>query len=177
MELPGVPVDLDGKQSTLLRNSFFPSLILLKSLSEVCQRSGQRKEIDAAPNLYQSAEEKFQTFVNKVAQICDYEPKGKTVTACVVIQQSDGVLYVLGSNDRSALALELMRTNLLSVLEILKTNILSGHAEAEPDLNGRLLRLVLSLNCVRVKSYLKLLGTELAECVNVCNLNPSSSHS
>ena len=98
--------------------------------------------------------------MNKVAQICDYEPKGKTVTACVVLQQSDGVLYILGSNDRNTRALELMRTNLLSVLEILKTNILSGHAEAEPDLNGRLLRLVLSLNRIRVKSYLELLGKD-----------------
>ncbi len=123
------------------------------------------------PDAHQTDEEKFRTFVNKIAQICDSHPKGPTITSCAVLKEENGrVLYLLASNNRKSKAHREMGTFLVSVLDVLKKNILASRADKLTDekLNNRLLRMVLAYNHVRVQSYVSTLATQLEKCVKKC---------
>lgn len=172
MESLGTPVPLDSEQQNFNRKRFYPSLVLYKSLTEVCERGPARKPADPPPHSNQSSEEKFKTFVNKLAQICDFEPRGKTVTSCAVLQLPTKVLYLFVSNDRAKNALKTMRKGIVEVLGTLKDNIQSDYAMTDDALKLRLLRRILHMNHVRVRSYLELLGKQIQKCVGFCELNP-----
>ncbi|KAK3939036.1 hypothetical protein QBC46DRAFT_388932 [Diplogelasinospora grovesii] len=166
----GTTIELDSKQRTMLRNRFFPPLLLLKSLNEVGRRDANKKEADAPLNRNQTPEEKFRIFVNKLAQICEYRPKGHTITACTVLVQTDGrILYLFASNGRSSK--EKIRKTLEDVkcvLNMLRSSILSEKRESDDVLHDRLLRQVLSVNHVRITSYLVELTAQLQKCIEAC---------
>ncbi|KAK3356716.1 hypothetical protein B0T25DRAFT_537253 [Lasiosphaeria hispida] len=170
----GTPVPLNPSQQTLLRRRFFPPLVLLKSLNDVGS-SGDRRETDAPPHAHQRPEEKFQTFLNKLAQMCDYRPKGGTITACAAIQQESKVLYIFASNDRGKPELKRVRNDVLSVLGILRSNIIDPQKQQDDVLNTVLLEKILSLNNVRVRGYLNSLDKNIQLCIAACEReNPSS---
>ncbi len=166
---------LTEKQQAVLRKSFTPPLILLKALSEACAQ-GERKADHPPHNPNQSEEDKFKAFVNKVAQICDSRPHGPTVSGCTVLVQENGrVLYMLASNDRKFKTLREMAAHLVSILEVLKDNVLARPEDRETDdrMNGQLLRLVLSFNHVRVQTYVSELSQQLKKCIKACKRSPS----
>src|SRR4051794_27485142 len=110
------PVPLDGKQQTRIRN-FFPPLILLESIHESCNQRTELKAAEAPPNPNQESEGRFRTFVNKLAHICDYRPKGDTVTALAVLVDDNGrVLYLFASNRRTRSNLNKTKQDLTAVL-------------------------------------------------------------
>jgi hypothetical protein len=124
----------------------------------------------------------FQTLVNKLAQICDFEPKGNTVTALTVIWYNGRVCYVLASNRRGGGALKNARAGLNAVLGILKANLEASARVSDEEMEKRLLREILSWNNVRVRSYLISLSRELQVCMKRCDTSdsegmwPSSKH-
>lgn len=150
---------------------FVPALVLLKSLNDICALGDRSTEDDPPPDTYQSPEKKFQTFVNKVAQICDSLPKGSTVTACTVLEQENGrVLYLFASNNRKTKSLREMAIFVVSVFDVLEKNISAPLRQKESDqvLNDRLLRMVLAFNHVRVRTYISALATHIKTCIKRC---------
>lgn len=115
----------------------------------------------------------FQTLVNKLAQICDFEPKGNTITALTVIWHNGRVCYVLASNRRGGGALKNARAALNAVLGILKANLEASTTVSDEEMEKRLLREILSWNNVRVRSYLISLSRELQACVKRCDTSNS----
>ncbi|KAK0717439.1 hypothetical protein B0T26DRAFT_775810 [Lasiosphaeria miniovina] len=168
-DFPGTIVLLDKTQQTNLRKLFFPSLILLGCLNEICPRGPSRKASDAPPNPNQSPEEMFQTLVNKLAQICDFEPKGNTVTALAVIRDNGRICYVFASNRRTKVPLKNCREGLSAVLNILKVNIEANMCDSDEVMENRLLNEILFWNNVRVRAYLTSLSKELQTCIKRCN--------
>lgn len=169
LEALGTPVPLSDPLMRILRRQFYSPLILLKSLNEACLRGGNREVPDTPPTPHQGEEQDFKTFVNKLAQICDSEPKGATVSAIFVLQKYDGVKYLFASNRRSQSQLEQMKENLLSILELLKMNILSKKQQSTEELSSQLLRCVVSVNHCRIKSYLSALADNIAKCMGACD--------
>jgi hypothetical protein len=151
-----------------MRN-FFPPLILLESLHETCSRRADPKAAEAPPNPNQRAEGRFQTFVNKLAHICDYRPKGETVTALAVLVDENGrVLYLFASNRRARADLNETKQDLVAILNILRDNLTADPKVPDMVLNDRLLRQVLALNTVRIQGYLSTLSKELKSCIKAC---------
>jgi hypothetical protein len=162
----------------MLRNRFFPPLLLLKSLNEVGRRDANKKEADAPLNRNQTPEEKFRIFVNKLAQICEYRPKGSTITACTVLVQTNGrILYLFASNGRSPKEIRKTLEDVKSVLNMLRSSILSKERESDDVLHDHLLRQVLSVNHVRITSYLVELTAQLQKCIEACGKGEGSDES
>lgn len=175
----GRALPLTGKQRTLIRTRFAPPLILLKSLNDICAQF-DRTEAESPPaSSHQTPEQNFHTFVDKVSQICDYDLHGRSFTSCVVLQKADGVLYLLASNDRNTEELQDVRTKLISVLDVLKENIVANAKDrkSDDDLSDCLLRLVLTHNKVRIRSYLTRLSAALRDCVAICNRGEQNEES
>jgi len=169
-------VPLDGKQQTRIRN-FFPPLLLLESIHQSCNQRTLPKAADTPPNPNQGPEEKFRTFVNKLAHICDYRPKGDTVTALAVLLDNGRVLYLFASNRRGRQNLIKTKADLTSLLNILKENLEAETRLPDRALADRLLRQVLLLNTVRVQGYLSALSTDLKSCINGCQGDTASLES
>jgi hypothetical protein len=166
----GCALPLNKEQISFLSKSFAPALVLLKSLNHIRGRADRTEAGSPPPSHHQTLEQKFHVFVNKLSQICDYELNGKSVTACVVLQEPDRVLYLLASNDRKTRELEDMRAKLMSILTILRENIIADAADrkSDDDLSDRLLRLVLAYHKRRVDSYLLTLSKALIDCADAC---------
>ena len=169
LDFPGKYVPLDNAQQARLRRTFFPPLVLLECLNQICPGGASQKASDAPPNPNQSPEEMFHTFVNKLAQICDFEPKGNTVSAIAVIWRDGRICYILASNRRTTVPLKNARAGLTSVLDILKSNLEAKTSESDEVMEGRLMREVLRWNTVRVRSYLTSLSKALQACMKRCD--------
>ncbi|KAK4451287.1 hypothetical protein QBC34DRAFT_295800 [Podospora aff. communis PSN243] len=156
-----------------MRN-FFPPLILLESIHEACSRRADPPAAEAPPNPNQRAEGRFQTFVNKLAHICDYRPKGETVTALAVLVDEGGrVLYLFASNRRARANLNKTKQDLIVTLNILRENLNPATRVSDTVLNDRLLRQVLAVNTVRIQGYLSRLSKELKPCIKACESQSS----
>jgi hypothetical protein len=175
LDFPGIYVPLDNAQQSKLRKTFFPPLVLLQCLNEICPGGASQKASDAPPNPNQSLEEMFHTFVNKLAQICDSEPKGNTISAIAVIWRDGRICYLLASNRRNTVSLENARAGLTAVLDILKSNLEASTSESDDVMEGRLMREVLRWNSVRVQSYLRSLSKALQACMERCDSHPDGN--
>lgn len=138
-------------------------------LNDICPRGPPQKVSDPPPNPNQSSEEMFHTLVNKLAQICDFQPKGDTISAIAVILYNAKITYVLASNRRGPGALKNARKGLADVLNVLKSNLEASSKDADEVIERRLLNKILWWNHVRVRSYLTALSSELQTCMVRCD--------
>ncbi|KAK0651092.1 hypothetical protein B0T16DRAFT_434405 [Cercophora newfieldiana] len=170
LDFPGDMVPLDKEQQGRLRRDLHPAQLLLVCLNDICPRGPPPKPpSDSSPNPNQSPEESFHTFVNKLAQILDFEPKGNTITALTVILLDAKVTYVFASNQRGPGALNNARKCLKEVLDILKSNIEATSKAPDHVIEKRLMDKILWWNKVRVRSYLTALSKELQTCMGRCD--------
>ncbi|KAK3295261.1 uncharacterized protein B0H64DRAFT_474260 [Chaetomium fimeti] len=169
LDFPGKREPLNKNQQSTLRCQFYPPLILLETLNDVCPRGSRRQPSDAPPSDHQSPEERFKTLVNKLAHICDYEPGGNTVSALAVIIQNGRLCYVLASNHRGTGAMRNARAGLQAVLDILKASVEKRTDDSDEVMAKRLMREILIWNNVRVRAYLTSLEKELKNCVGKCD--------
>lgn len=107
--------------------------------------------------------------VNKLAQICDFEPGGKTVSALAVIIYNGRLCYVLASNHRATGAMKNARAGLQAVLNILKDSVEERTNDSDEVMEKRLLKEILIWNNVRVRSYLTAIEKELKNCMAKCD--------
>ncbi|KAK0704492.1 hypothetical protein B0H67DRAFT_557292 [Lasiosphaeris hirsuta] len=107
-DVPIMP--LDSKLQTQIHN-FFPPLILLESIHKYYNQRTVLKAADASPNPSQGPEDNFRTFINKLAHIYNYRPKGDTV------------LYLFVSNSQTRADLNKTKQDLTALLNILKGSV------------------------------------------------------
>ncbi|KAG5662036.1 hypothetical protein KAF25_004275 [Fusarium avenaceum] len=107
----------------------------------------------------------FQFFVNKLAQVCDNERGGDTITALAVLQGSRGPHYVFGSNAKDARALETAKNFVKELLDLVGKNPEDLKTAA---LGKRALWFILSFNIARLREYLQHLGMAIQECLESC---------
>ncbi|KAF4962941.1 hypothetical protein FSARC_9014 [Fusarium sarcochroum] len=107
----------------------------------------------------------FQFFVNKVAQVCDNERGGDTVTALAILQGSLGPHYVFGSNLKDENASNATRDFVQSLLDLVGKN--PEDLNTTP-LKSRALWLILSFNVSRLVEYLEFLKASADECLQSC---------
>ena len=111
-----------------------------------------------------SDSENFKNFANKLAQVCDSEKGGNTVTALVVLQGAEGPEYVLASNARQENELRATAGFLAKLLNLAGGN-LEELTQDQMDLEKQILWLVLSYNVPRLEQYRSYLEKALIQCL------------
>ncbi|KAM0484850.1 hypothetical protein ACHAP7_002867 [Fusarium lateritium] len=107
----------------------------------------------------------FKFFVNKLAQVCDNERGGDTISALAVLQGSSGPHYIFGSNGKDATGLETTKNFVQALLDLVGKNPEGLKTTA---LGKRTLWFILSFNIARVREYLRYLGMAVQECLESC---------
>lgn len=146
---------------------FYEPIVLLQALNEANKNKTIKKADEVARTSDLDSEELFRNFVSKLAQICDWRPKGFTVTAFVVLQYPDRIQYVFGSNQRKPAELEAVQGYITSILRWLREKSSEDDNERETAL-AQLLRDILIFNRERIRVYLKGLIAALESCIAIC---------
>ncbi|KAM7211199.1 hypothetical protein V8F06_013409 [Rhypophila decipiens] len=169
LDFPGDIVPLDKDQQGKLRTFLHPTQLLLVCLNDICPRGPPQKPSEPPPDHNQSPEEMFHTFVNKLAQILNFDTNGDTVTALAVILHNGKTTYVFASNNRSKVRLNNARQGLADILNILKSNLEASSKEPDHVIERRLMDKILSCNQIRLRAYLNTLAKELQTSMNRCD--------
>ncbi|KAK1711783.1 hypothetical protein BDP67DRAFT_405446 [Colletotrichum lupini] len=146
---------------------FYEPIVLEQALQVAC-RAGQdvfngtpKVENDSLASQVQV----FRSFVEKLAQACDNERGGQTVTSFTVLEGEDGPEYVFGSNHRDAD--ELSETQQFA--EDLLTLVGKNPTGLKPKpLAKQVLWKILLFNLPRLDIYLNNVGKYLDACIDDC---------
>ena len=148
--------------------SFYEPVVLEKALTTILRKHGVgfNATNSAHSDSHLSPEQGFQTFLNKIAQVCDSRPRGSTVTAFAVFRGPGGrAVYLFGSNCRTRTELIDTRRFIKSLLEFVGVNPKGLRHSA---LVRQALRDILSFNTQRVGTYLKAITKYLDICILDC---------
>lgn len=150
---------------------FYEPLVLLLAATNSCMHNLAPKVLEPSPDrFYQSLDQLFHNFMNKLAQICDARPRGSTVTAVVALSYPDGVQYRFASNQRTQEELEHMKLYVTEVLHNLRDWTDDGTEESERLVNRRVLRRVIAFTRPRLEGYVKAVATFSAQCLETQGL-------
>ncbi|KAH7270899.1 hypothetical protein B0J15DRAFT_483678 [Fusarium solani] len=157
---PRIPVPL--KQETHLR--LVSLCILLVAANEACKAKG--------PASYSSGQTdpdsrltEYEKFLCKLAQVCDIQKGGDTVTALTVLAGPQGPNYRFTSNNRKPGEFERVRGFLIELLETVGQN--PKRLNPKP-LKKYVLGRILEFNFPRLKLYLMSLASALQNCIEDC---------
>lgn len=151
---------LDPSQRMLL----YGPLVLEYAMIQSCNLTKEEPESHSIVVFddLQSDVEAFQVFVNKLAQACDNERGGKSVTAITVLQAEIGPEFVLAANKKDQEEIHATEIFLRNLLH------LAGHNPENLNTNGlekRVLWMILSFNVPRITEYQSQLRKYLGLCV------------
>jgi hypothetical protein len=143
-------------------NKFYGPIILLSALNDACINSRPVNFPDLSLDAEKSPEHGFHDFVNKLAQLCDIERGGKTVTALAVLQYPDHIQYRFTSNNRETGELDHTQNFITTILNAL------GRAEKHnvQGITSNILRTSLCFTRPRVEAYVKTLKNEVTRCIS-----------
>ncbi|KAI5459692.1 hypothetical protein BGZ63DRAFT_425661 [Mariannaea sp. PMI_226] len=137
--------------------------ILHRAVNEVCKTRSDVKYA-SGDSCSDASLTDYQKFLCKLAQVCDSEKRGGTVTALVVLKGTKGPEYLFVSNMRKRIELERTKTFL---------NQLLGYVGENPDklgvkpLQKIVLGRILEFNCLRLSEYLNSVVSSLTNCIQV----------
>ncbi|KXH61421.1 hypothetical protein CSAL01_05247 [Colletotrichum salicis] len=159
-------------------NRFYEALTLLYSLVRACPTSGQ--QLDKPPSDVAEPGENhraiLECFMNKLAQICDNQRGGKTVTSVAIIQLPDILIYTFASNQRSAKEVAEVEEFIFSVLEYLsETDATPSDSQDDITSNSfqHVLGQILYFHRRRIQCYRAGLAGALSQCIADCDRRES----
>ncbi|RXG41338.1 hypothetical protein VDGE_30425 [Verticillium dahliae] len=164
----------------LLRR-FYEAVKFEEILIQACTQDPNslgRAPVDVEVDTEHGAEQAFRSVVNKLAHVSDTRKGGSTVSAVCVLQEFDGIHYLVGSNQRTTASHQTQLNNFVVKLfrqlnarsrEIQLAPVQSaGALEAvalEAVALGEVLRHIVQFNKPRIKFYIKGLRTQLGACI------------
>ncbi|ROW17338.1 hypothetical protein VPNG_01321 [Cytospora leucostoma] len=145
-----------------VRKRFYEPIVLLQALTRACMHNHVQKVLEHTPEVtFQTSQQLFRSFLNNLAQICDNDRGGKTVTAVVAIQYPDHVQYRFASNQRTANELASMKTFIKNILESLAT----WTKAASRTVEDVILREIIAFNRPRLQLYVRAICSHSQECL------------
>ncbi|KAH7155625.1 hypothetical protein B0J13DRAFT_593707 [Dactylonectria estremocensis] len=146
---------------------FYEPIVLFKALNDISRESGRIRSPERYPNL-QTDEDKFQSFLDKLALVCDRTKGGSTVTAVTVLDEDDSLKYIFGCNQLSAAKLD-ATTGFLQRLLRKTENFHRLKPIQKPGVQEEIRNLVLAFNRRRIEQYIIDLQKELGTCIESCS--------
>lgn len=113
-------------------------------------------------------EQLFHDFMNKLAQICDIQRRGSTVTAACALQYPDRVQYRFASNQRSAEELKQLKYFVVDILGTLQ----DWTEESSVLTRMTVLRKIVAFNRPRLQGYVTHVASQSAQCLETPDLAP-----
>lgn len=113
-----------------------------------------------------SAEQTFKCFVNRLAQVCDNVrgSYGATVTSVAVLEEPEGIHYIVGANNRTKEELKNVEDFVKHLLKIVSKPMEQPTNPALPVRREALWH-ILRFNKYRIKYYLVGAVNRLEECI------------
>jgi len=146
-------------------NRFYEPIVLLDTLNAACKRKPYN-DSDPSSDMTQSPERTFQCFVNKLAQLCDSDKGGKTVTAFTVLQHPDHIEYRFTSNQRDNEDFIRAQNFTTSILHILG----SMEGREKQSVISNILQTSMSFSRSRVTVYMRILKNQAVTCISACKV-------
>ncbi|KAF4982186.1 hypothetical protein FZEAL_2164 [Fusarium zealandicum] len=139
-------------------------IVLEYALIQSCEPTRQqpKDQTSAPPNSLGSGQELFQSLANKLAQVCDNERGGSTVTAITILNGPDGPNYVLAANRKEQEEMEATKSFIKTLVDLVGLN--PDKLNAGP-LQKKVLWTILSFNISRVEVYRANLASSLEACL------------
>ncbi|KAL1849922.1 hypothetical protein VTK73DRAFT_9785 [Phialemonium thermophilum] len=158
-----------------LRRRFYEAVVFLDTLQSLPGlKAVVPSQTGSGPA--QAADSEFDIFVYKLAQVCDNDKGGSTVTAFTVLREpAGGVVYVFACNHRSDQELREVSdfaTRVLQLLRGLSATVEPDTASAHlpdrtaDDLAGSLRQSVLRFNKPRLRRYTERIMTCITDCLD-----------
>lgn len=146
---------------------FYEPIVLEKALGDVNKkiRGGSSQSGSVPADSLITDEQWFHCFENKLAQVCDNERGGNTVTSVAIVRCSGCPLFVLGSNQRKKPQRLEMENFVTGLLNLIGKNPDQLQLKA---LRRKVLWRILEFGIKRVDLYLKYLGLSLDQCIDDC---------
>ncbi|TDZ16498.1 hypothetical protein Cob_v010677 [Colletotrichum orbiculare MAFF 240422] len=145
----------------------YEPIVLEYALQMAC-RGGRRvfNELPAVENDSLATQaQAFHCFVDKLAQVCDNERGGDTVTACAILKTPQGPEFILASNGRDEDKLQEVKEFAESLLDFASSNPLGL---SQKPLVKQVLWRILRFNLPRVAVYLDKVAEHLDACIADC---------
>lgn len=142
---------------------FYEVVIFLYCLTAVNFKNNGTREPDLETATGKSPKHEFFCFVNKLAQICDSQPGGDTITAIAVLQPGS-IQYRFASNNRDAMSLEMVKRYLTDILNTLGQTANSELDNIYQDILGK----VVAFNMARIEIYIGGLMKHFDFCIATC---------
>lgn len=137
--------------------------VLLAAANEACK---VRSDVKYASGTADADKSKslpdFQRFLCKLAQICDTQKGGKTITGLVCLRSPQGAEYLISSNQRKDTELQQTTEYLSGLLNYIATN--PEDLKPKP-LQKQVLWRILERNFDRLVIYLRELSGALESCI------------
>jgi hypothetical protein len=163
MRLGRIPVPLECHR---LEAMYLP-IAVEKALTEVCHANkAVTSDAIGGDNLSLLSEVSvYHAFLDKIAQSCDHQRGGDTITAVTVEQAPQGPIFVLAFNRRT-------RSQARHIADFLR-NLLSYVGQNPDNLNSkplkkRVLWRILLHHVHRLKHYLKGVAKAIHQCIEYC---------
>lgn len=142
--------------------------ILLSAATDAYkERTQSRYSSGKVGNFHPSS---IQTFLSKLAQVCDSQRRGKTATALVCLDGQYGREYILASNLRNINQMQQTREFLS---ELLQSTAKDSQFLAKKTLQRGVLRRIIAFNTPRLVAYLQVLVAELGNCLGEFKDSPT----
>lgn len=160
------PIPLRAK---LARRFYEPILleVALKKIRPQQDFSATQHEPNTMRDNIDSAEQTFKCFVNRLAQVCDNKrgENGSTVSGIAVLEEPEGVHYIIGFNNRKASKLPDVKLFVEQLLGIVAKST-GQPASNESQVNRETLWHILKFDGNRVRFYLTNTIAYLEECIS-----------
>ncbi|KAM3511638.1 hypothetical protein MY11210_004722 [Beauveria gryllotalpidicola] len=147
--------------------------LLYEAVNETCRAGAEAAYSSGVAGQEESLSD-TETFLCKLAQICDSQKGGDTITALACLRGRDGLEYILCSNSRQDSELNECVRFLTKLLNYVMTNPDKLQAKA---LRKQVLWRILKFNIGRVSLYLKALFVMVERCINDCYTRGEGHHS
>ncbi|KXJ88958.1 hypothetical protein Micbo1qcDRAFT_196887 [Microdochium bolleyi] len=146
------PIPLPPK----LMRRFYEAVKFEEALSKACEQdpiSLGKTSTDPPVDPSDDAEKAYKSYVNKLAHVCDTKRGGSTVTGIAILQDVDGVVYVIGSNDRTSTDLTELSKFVRSLFDLVQNPF------------TRIFHHIIEHNQPRIRTYLNCLTKEIEICL------------
>ncbi|KAF6826260.1 hypothetical protein CMUS01_09502 [Colletotrichum musicola] len=152
----------------------YEPIVLEHALKLACRR---QRDVFAEPSAVEvdsfttSNTQAFHSFVDKLAQVCDNQRGGTTVTSFSILKGDVGPQYVFGSNQRTEADLCEVQEFVEDLLRFVGTN--PSNLKPKP-LTKQVLWKILLFNQLRLQLYLERLEGHLEGCIKDCERRNAS---
>lgn len=141
--------------------------VLTSSLNDTCKENPIRPYSvvpDGTPT--KTPQVTFRSFANSLAQVCDNERHGDTVTALFLEQRKQHVCYVLTSNRRGQAEAKKLESFVETLLKAVKCK-LGGGVASDEGLQTTALNKIIPFNRARLAFHMRMFARNAEICIDI----------